>query len=169
MLLFFVGLPPTANSPVFGTNYINQIAHFGLMTNQRAAGIIPFRLDKGKPVYLLLQHRDGNHWSFPKGRVEKGETLQEAAMREFREETGIASVERLEYRCKVKYHFLREKRIDKEVVFFPGRTDSSPVTLSDEHIAFAWLPYGEALARLTFDNTRSLLKRANDYILSKYL
>lgn len=53
-------------------------------TKQAAGGII---IGPEKKVVLVEQH--GNSWSFPKGGVEKGETLLAAAKREIKEETGI--------------------------------------------------------------------------------
>ena len=58
-----------------------------------AAGGIVYRQNKssGEPEFLILQHRYGKYWSFPKGRMEKGETFLDTAKREIHEETGISA------------------------------------------------------------------------------
>ena len=57
----------------------------------RAAGGIVWREGQNsEPEFLLLLHKHGHYWSFPKGRKNKGESDLETARREIREETGIA-------------------------------------------------------------------------------
>jgi predicted NUDIX family NTP pyrophosphohydrolase len=61
-----------------------------------SAGLLMYRFREGK-LQVLLAHpggplyrtKDEGHWSIPKGEIEPGEHLLEAAQREFREETGI--------------------------------------------------------------------------------
>ena len=49
------------------------------MPRERAAGYILYRLRGGKREYLLIKNRQGGHWGFPKGKVEPGEGVEEAA------------------------------------------------------------------------------------------
>jgi len=67
------------------------------MPSARSAGILLFREQAGKPVVLLIKpggpfwkNKDAGVWMIPKGAVEPGEAAVEAALREFREETGTA-------------------------------------------------------------------------------
>lgn len=47
-----------------------------------------------------------------------------------------------------------------------GEVDpSSKVTLSSEHQAFVWLPYEQALEKLTYDNAKAILQKAHRFIL----
>lgn len=71
------------------------------MSQKNSAGILMYRMtDEGFLVLLghpggpLYETKDNGHWSIPKGQVEAGETLLEAATREFCEETGLALVVR---------------------------------------------------------------------------
>lgn len=70
----------TASSPVRWNNRQR-------VKKRKCAGIILTHLRTGK---VLLVQNYGNKWSFPKGGVESGETAQDAARRELREETGIS-------------------------------------------------------------------------------
>ena len=54
----------------------------------RKAGAIPFRRSEHGVEFLLVTSRKGN-WIFPKGYVDPGESPEEAARKEVREEAGI--------------------------------------------------------------------------------
>lgn len=114
-----------------------------------SAGAAVFRREDGGHRYLLL--RAYRNWDFPKGMVEAGEDPLSAAIREVREETGIADlafprgevhVETLPYaRGKVARYYLAETR-----------TAAVDLGLNPsgfrEHHEFRWLAYGEARALL---------------------
>jgi 8-oxo-dGTP pyrophosphatase MutT (NUDIX family) len=126
-----------------------------------SAGFILFRDTDEGPLFLLLDY--GKHWDYAKGHLEEDESAWQAAVRELREETGIRRVERVgRFKQDMHYFFFSPKkgRISKTVTFFLGKTDVEKVSLSDEHEGHAWLPYGEALERLTFPNARQMLRAA---------
>src|SRR2546429_9473559 len=54
-----------------------------------AGGIILRRVHLAPPQVLLVHHARKGCWGFPKGRIERGETARQAALREVREETGL--------------------------------------------------------------------------------
>lgn len=61
-----------------------------------SAGLLMYRVREGRlEVFLAhpggpwFQHKDDDHWSIPKGEIEPGEEAQDAARREFVEETGL--------------------------------------------------------------------------------
>lgn len=131
-----------------------------------SAGFILFRDSPEGRVYLLLDY--GNHWDYPKGHLEAGETAWVAAVRELREETGIRQVDRVTgYQQKMEYQFVSgvKGRIHKEVTYFLGRTRTSEVTVSDEHRGYAWLPFDQAMAQLTYKNAQVLLANAEQRLL----
>ncbi|KKP93124.1 MAG: NUDIX hydrolase [Parcubacteria group bacterium GW2011_GWA1_36_12] len=55
--------------------------------------------------------------------------------------------------------------IFKLVTFFVAETKTKDIKLSPEHIGYLWLPYEEALKKITYKNSKELLKKANSYIL----
>jgi len=109
------------------------------------------------------------YWDFPKGHIEKGENLEETAKREVEEETGLKDLKLIEgFKEWIKYFFkFKEKNIFKIVTFFLAETKTKEVKVSFEHIGFKWLPYEEAIEKLTFKNAKEILKKANDYLNSK--
>ncbi len=52
----------------------------------------------------------------------------------------------------------------KEAVFFLAETKERDVKLSFEHIGFEWLPYEEAVKKLTYDNAKKVLEKAEQFL-----
>ncbi len=130
-----------------------------------SAGLIVYRYEESTALYLLLKYPHG-HWDFPKGKIEKGEDLQEAAMRELKEETGLSAEIIPGFNEEFEYFFKQEEKlIKKKVTFFIAKADQETVKLSFEHIDYAWLPYDRAVEQLTFDNARQVLKKANNFLM----
>jgi 8-oxo-dGTP pyrophosphatase MutT (NUDIX family) len=132
---------------------------------ERAAGVIVVReTPRRGHHYLLLHHTSGGHWYFPKGHLEPGELPKNAALRELSEETGIRQVELIDGFVERIEYGLPPPRGRKEVLFYLGRTQQETIRLSAEHDAYAWLSYHEARARLTYQDTRQLLDRAEAFL-----
>jgi len=136
------------------------------MEEERSAGVMVFRKTKEVLYYLLLHYQSG-HWDFIKGNIEEGEALKKTVRRETEEETGIKDIEFVEgYKEKIEYLYQREgKKIYKTVIFFLAETETKEIKTSYEHQGFKWLPYEEALDKLTFKNAKEVLKKANKLIL----
>lgn len=136
------------------------------MADERSAGAVVFYQEgRAEPEYLLLHYTAG-HWDFPKGNIEAGESEVQAATREIREETGITDVEFLDgFRMKIEYRYRHGRRVVlKEVVLFLARTHTRQVTLSHEHVGFAWRKFDDALDHLTYSNAMNILSAAKDYL-----
>jgi bis(5'-nucleosidyl)-tetraphosphatase len=142
------------------------------LVDERSAGAVMFYMEEttAEPEYLLLHYTAG-HWDFPKGNIEAGESEKQAAIREIREETGITDVEFLDsFRMKIEYKYRHGRRlVQKEVVLFLAQTHTRQVTISHEHIGFAWRKFDEAMQQLTYRNARNLLSAAKDYLQQRSL
>ena len=111
------------------------------------------------------------YWGFPKGHIEKNEKIEETANREVAEETGLKDNEFIKgFREKEEYFFTKKgSEVFKTVIFFLAETKKKEIKISKEHLGFKWLPYKEAIKKLTFKNAKKILTKANDFLSRKGL
>lgn len=123
-------------------------------------GIVPFLNEEGTWKVLLILHREGNHWGFPKGKANPNETPLESAIRELREETGLIVKEVLHDQPMVEqYQFRRKKEIVLKVVHYYAAFVEGSLILQEEEVRDAkWLTIPEALKQLSFREARHILK-----------
>jgi bis(5'-nucleosidyl)-tetraphosphatase len=118
--------------------------------------------------YLLVKARekDGGHWNFPKGHVEDGETEEETALREIKEEVGL-EVEFVKSFRDVNIYYDHINKVDKQVVFFLAKAKSDKVVLQESEVAgFEWLEFDDAVAKVTHDDARETLQKAHVFVLA---
>lgn len=126
-----------------------------------AAGIVIFAESEG-PVFLMHQS-DEDRWCLPKGHVDPGESLEGAALREVREETGFEHVtidgelREISYRF---YHPRKAVNVYKAVVYFRGRTRERTPRLEPYFDTAEWLPLADAIRRVKYPTDRSVLEAA---------
>lgn len=96
----------------------------------------------------------------PKGHPEPGETAEQAAAREVREETGVTG-DLIESLGEVNYTYERGgRRIAKRVAFFLFEYRSGDVADHDHEIEAArWMPLAEAAAQLSYEGEREMVRR----------
>lgn len=138
------------------------------MKQVHSCGVVVYRIDQGRIEYLVLKYAAG-HWDFPKGKMETGETMHDTALRELHEEAGISALLEDNFERSFSYEFVDYDGAiaNKTVHFFIGKTDNAAISLSDEHTDFAWLYYGAAYERLTYDNARLLLADAQQFLVQR--
>jgi len=139
------------------------------MIKETSAGIVIFRKENSKNLFLLLRYPSG-HWDFVKGKMEKDESTRETAVRETKEETGIKDVSFLEnFEEWINYNFQYQgELVQKKVVFFLAETKTKEIEISHEHLEYIWMDYNAAMEKTTFDNAKTVLTRAQT-LLTKTL
>jgi bis(5'-nucleosidyl)-tetraphosphatase len=135
------------------------------MIEEISAGIVLFRKEETKKIFLLLHYPSG-HWDFVKGKMEKGETTHETAIRETREETGITDITFVEnFEEWIEYNFkYKGELVQKKVVFFLAETKTEEIKISHEHSGYTWMDYNTAMEKTTFDNAKTVLTKAQKLI-----
>ena len=135
------------------------------MVQEKSVGAVVSRREKQGTKFLCLQYR-ADHWDFPKGHMEKGETEEQTLRRELLEETGIKEFEiNSDFREEIVYYFMRGKEtVRKTVAFYLLTTPEKEVKISHEHTGFEWLDFESALERTTFENAKELLRKAEQLL-----
>jgi 8-oxo-dGTP pyrophosphatase MutT (NUDIX family) len=97
----------------------------------------------------------------PKGHLDEGETMAQAAMREVREETGVTA-ELLRELGELRYWYVRDgRRVSKTVFFYLFRyLRGDPADHDDEVLEARWMPIGDAQRALSYPGEREMLARA---------
>jgi bis(5'-nucleosidyl)-tetraphosphatase len=146
------------------------------MRKEKSAGAIIFR-KRGERIFYLLLHYPGashrakkDYWDFPKGHIEKGEKERDTVKREVLEETGLKKIKFVEgFKEKIKYFFrFQGETILKTVVFYLCQSQKEKVKISTEHVGFQWFSFEQALEKLSFENSKEILRKANNFLAKKF-
>ena len=137
---------------------------------EKSFGVIPvFRDKKDNFTFCLIQHA-GEHWGFPKGHQDIGESEQETATRELKEETGISIVDLSNNQSfSEKYSFEKNNiKHNKSVKYFLGFASSIdtkiPDDFKDEISELKWVTYEEAKQLITFPEAKKILEQVFKYL-----
>lgn len=145
----------------------------------KAAGILPYIIDKGELKFLLIETSTGGTvtgwWEFPKGHIEAGETALEAAKRETQEETGLIIDDVHSYYRYVSNYYIKKDYSTgeklkvpepKTVTYFLGKAPTKMVKLSFEHSSYGWFTANEATRKLKYSTKKDVLEHAIDILVS---
>jgi len=112
---------------------------------------------------LLIATAGGARWQLPKGRIERGETSEAAAVREVREETGVtgrvvAPLPGIDYWFAEGSRKRIRKHVDYYLLAYVGGSESDfdPKEVSEAR----WFDWDEAVERLTHANERRVAESA---------
>lgn len=130
---------------------------------ERSCGAVVFRIIGGEKRFLLIKNKRSNHWGFPKGHIEAGETDEETAVREVFEETGLHI--QIFDGFKNKSEYTIHNRVEKSVLIFLATTDDTQTIIQPEEIEdYIWLNYESAQTTLNYSNDKSILELARKFI-----
>lgn len=133
----------------------------GTVRNEHSSGGAVVALRDGIPHVAMIATRGRSRWGLPKGAVAKGETSQEAALREVQEETGLEAtivkpLDTIEYFFRAGDALIR-KRVDFYLMRHTGGTMTPQLSEVDD---VEWVPLSEAIGRASFDSEKKLLEAA---------
>jgi 8-oxo-dGTP diphosphatase len=133
-----------------------------------SSGGVVYRKNRGVVEVALIRIR--NRWGLPKGQVEEGEELQETALREVREETGlegkiVAKLDDITYWYTSKTKDGEAVKIFKRVYFYLIRYSRGDVARHDQEVEEAcWFPLTEAQRQIAYPTERDILGKAKDFL-----
>ncbi|MHB1415565.1 MAG: NUDIX hydrolase [Chloroflexota bacterium] len=126
-----------------------------------SAGGVVYRKTANGPQFVLVGHSDRNIWGLPKGGPHKGETTEETALREVREETGLLTrlakpLDSIEY-----WFFSKGTRFHKTVHYFLMEAIGGDTAYHDrEYDLVEWFDAEQAAETATYPNERDLIRQA---------
>lgn len=137
--------------------------------DETSAGGLVVDGDRRQAVLIGRLDRHGKLlWSLPKGHIEDGETIEQTAVREVKEETGI-SARVLISLGTIDYWFVAERRrVHKTVHHF--LLEAVGGELSDEDVEVtevAWVPIADLETRLAYTDERALVRKARQLFESR--
>ncbi len=135
-----------------------------------SAGGVVFRQQDHRVNVVLILVGPKLRWQLPKGTVNPGEKIEQAAQREVREEAGVEAelidlIERIEYWFYAT-HQGRRTRFHKYVYFYLMRFCSGDVNDHDHEVEEArWIEINQAIEMLAFDSEREMVRKTRQWLL----
>ena len=121
------------------------------MKKEKSCGCVIFNNNE----VLVIKDTNGNY-GFPKGHMENGETEVETAMRETKEETNVDVIIDESRRYEINY-YIKERDIDKTVVFFRARYNGGDLKIQEgETEEIQWVPTKDVLNVLTWKDSKEV-------------
>lgn len=118
----------------------------------------------GKAEFLIVHRPRYDDWSLPKGKIDRGETFLDGALREVREETGVRG-ENPRLIGTIAYH--TKNGNPKVVRWWLVDAGKGTFTPNKEVDRIKWVTFKKGLKRLDYRNDREVLDRANDMYLAR--
>ena len=134
-----------------------------------SAGCVVYRTTGPNTEVALIQPREREAWSLPKGTVEKGETPERAASREAREETGLSGnlqdrIDTINYSYTAKWEE-PPTRVFKIVTFYLLQFTSGSLADHDHEVdRVEWFPIDDAIRNATYRQEKDILRKAKRLI-----
>ena len=125
---------------------------------EKSCGAVVYRNGEKGLEILLIQHKNGGHWAFPKGHVEKKETEEETARREIREETGLKVELDTGFRAVTTYS--PKPNVMKDVIYFAACAKKGEWKAQEEEILkICWEMPESALDMVTYESDKEILRK----------
>lgn len=141
-------------------------------TYRKAVFIVVYRINQEKkPEYILLKRKlHWKGWEFPKGGIDKNETVIQTVKRETMEETGSRPIKIINFHIKGSYKYTKILKDRPDIIGQSYTLTAAEINLEGnkikldrkEHSAYTWLPFKKAIKKLTWNNQKKALRIVNN-------
>lgn len=126
---------------------------------EKSCGAVIFHDCGGERYFLLVKNKNGLHWGFPKGHIEVGETEEQTALREIKEETDLDVTILDGFRKTSIYRLFGKTK--KKVVIFIAKSETKKVKVQNSEIeTFKWVTKEDVYTILRYRNDLRIFEAA---------
>ena len=142
------------------------------MNKEFSAGAIVFKREGDAILFLIIYSKRNRLWGFPKGHLEQGESTEQAAAREIKEETGLGNLEFINgFKEEVMYETVSKRppfegqKIEKYVTYFLCEVKNQDIIVDGREITdYRFLAISEAERLVRFRILNKALRRSYDFL-----
>lgn len=134
------------------------------MKREYSCGAVVYTKVNGEYRYVIIRSRGGD-FGFAKGHMEEGESEQQTAVREVREEIGLNVTLHDGFRMVDEYQIPSRKQVYKQVVYFLGYYEKQRIVPQlAELVSARLMSFNEAMTYLTFPRSQEILLEAANFL-----
>jgi 8-oxo-dGTP pyrophosphatase MutT (NUDIX family) len=139
-----------------------------LIKTLKSAGGVVYRLNSGVPEVALIATKNHSVWTLPKGLIDPGETPEQAAVREIREETGLIGQIIAPLGEKSFWFYLKKDnvRCKKSVAYFlVEQTGGDVAEFGPEVDEARWFSFDAALDAVSYRSDTDLINKSRELLI----
>ena len=131
---------------------------------EKSCGAVVFTKTAEGLKYVIIRSLEG-YYGYPKGHCESGETEEETALREVREETGLSVRILPDFRYVDEHPIPSKPGVIKRIIYFLAEYEDQNICHQNEELIDAHLmSFEEALNAFQWESSKVILRLANDYL-----
>ena len=135
------------------------------MKFEESCGAVVFTRDDDETRYVLIRSLEGVY-GFPKGHREPGESREQTALREIREEVGLRVSLLPGFSAQEEFPLPEIPNTRKRIVYFLAEYEKQPIVPQQEELSgYELCPFDEAMRLLQHESRRRILAEAHAFLI----